>query len=178
MTIFRKKIRILHVARLIWHVWPPGNLLNLTKLFHLFPTGSKNLWPTLTALSSNKRSLPPFLKGVNFNGEASNKRPSRCKEGERNDAYCYENGIFISIGSLQFWASFFSKRHLKWLYFSFISCSLSYNTLAIFPDSLRATYFPDHKANFSHDSSIGTCPTNSLFLFPEFVHFEINAPLN
>ena len=51
MTIFRKKIRILHVARLIWHVWPPGNLLNLIKLFHLFPTGSKNLWPTLTALS-------------------------------------------------------------------------------------------------------------------------------
>ena len=50
MTIFRKKIRILHVARLMWHVSPPGNLLNLTKLFHLFPTGSKNLWPTLTAL--------------------------------------------------------------------------------------------------------------------------------
>ena len=37
---------------------------------------------------------------------------------------------------------FFYKCHSKWLYFSFISCSLSHNTLAIFPDSLRATYFP------------------------------------
>ena len=32
MTIFRKQIRILHVARLIWHVWPPSNIINLTKL--------------------------------------------------------------------------------------------------------------------------------------------------
>ena len=43
--------------------------------------------------------LPPFLKRVNFNGEVSNKRPSRIshKEGERNDAYCNENAMFISM---------------------------------------------------------------------------------
>ena len=42
-------------------------------------------------------------------------------------------------------ASFFWKGHSKWLYFSFSSfssCSLSHHTLAVFPNSLRATYFP------------------------------------
>ena len=83
---------------------------------------------------------PPFLKRVNFNGDVSNKRPSRCKEGERNDAFCYEN-IYIhwKFTILSF---VFCKTSLNMAVFLFITCSLPYNTLAIFPDSLRATYFP------------------------------------
>ena len=33
-------------------------------------------------------------------------------------------------------------------------------------------------SQFNRDSSIGTCPTKSSFLFPKFMNFEINAPLN
>ena len=50
--------------------------------------------------------------------------------------------------------------------------------LPIFPGLAPSDIFPRyHKANFSRDSSIGTCPTKSSFLFSKFVHFEINAPL-
>ena len=86
----------------------------------------------------NKRpfriNAPPFFLTVNFNGEVSNKRPSRIShaKGERNDA-CYENAIFISNGSFVF-----LKTSLK-MAISLSVLAACRITLTIFPDSLRAT---------------------------------------
>ena len=49
------------------------------------------------------------------------------------------------------------------------ACSI---TLSPFPRLAPSNIFPRyHQANFSRDSSIGSCPTKSSFLFSKFVNF-------
>ena len=118
-----------------------------------------------------------LLKRVNFNGKVSNKRISH--KGERNYAYFMKMLYLYPMEVYNFELRFSENVIQKWLYFSFISCSVSHNTLAISPDSLRVTYFPGTtKPILAALVLLELIPTKSSFLFYKFVHFEINAPLN
>ena len=93
---------------------------------------------------SNKRPLPPFLKRVNFNGEVSNKHPSRIGHAKKEKEMMLIVMKMLYLYPLEVY-NFelrFSQNVIKngCISLSFlVACRL---TLAIFPDSLRGTYFP------------------------------------
>ena len=97
----------------------------------------------LNALS-NKRPLPPIIKRVNFNGEVSNKRPSRISHAkkEKEIRLIVMKILYLYPLEVYNFELHFSQNIIQngCISLSFLAaCRI---TLAIFPDSLRATYFP------------------------------------
>ena len=119
----------------------------------------------LTPLSNKRPPLPLiFLKRVNFNGGISNKRPSRISHAkkEKEMMLIVMKMLYLYPMEVYHFELRFSENLIQngCISVSFLAaCRI---TLSPFSQTRSERYISqDYQANFSRDSSIGTCPTKS-----------------
>ena len=115
---------------------------------------------------------PPFLKRVNFIGEVSNKRPSRISHAKKEKEMMLIVMKMLYLYPLEVY-NFeldFSQNVIKngCISLSFPAACRN-KTLAIFSDSLRATYFPGTtKPILAAIVLLEHVPLKVYFCFPNF----------